>query len=603
MKKLKYMIFLICCLFCLASCERIVRNKIDIGYLTVSDQFTKEDSAAFNWLVENRYFEPHLVNIDEGVAELKKHDVIWIHIHDSIDYLNWEPYLSDLKPLKNIYQNGGKLFLTNFAALLPYKLCIESNKPGKIEEKIKNYWTFDKRGLQSFRGHPIFSGLFGGSFIWDALEDYKLTEIGYFDDNFPKEGKVVATEKSYIFVKEKKRLAIEYNSERGKILSIGSLIFLGKKNNLRVKMEKFLENSLLYLAGELTEGEKTYWEKFENIPKSFIVETEPIEKAEKRDLKGVQNTRLLFEKDNPKNNFYDISGRRALVMGYQNGGIDEIWVHPFRVIRDFQTGIVMKNSVVWLKDIQLKIEIRPESFTRIYQTKYGQLKEIIYTSLKKPGAIIHYEADVSEPIKLIVKMRSDLRWMWPYAENALGDIYYGYDDRLKAIHIKDLSGDFYCVIGSDIAPSDIVSGQYEDLEWKSGKFKGVSTDLNQVYVAVLYELNSENNYILNCAIVGTNEGQEKAIKDYRYLLKNPEKVYMENVNHYQDLLSTKLTIESPDEEFNNLWKWGLVGTDRFFVETPSLGAALLAGYSTTDRGWDGNHKINGRPGYGWYFGR
>jgi glycogen debranching enzyme len=47
----------------------------------------------------------------------------------------------------------------------------------------------------------------------------------------------------------------------------------------------------------------------------------------------------------------------------------------------------------------------------------------------------------------------------------------------------------------------------------------------------------------------------------------------------------------------------LIGTDRFFAETPGLGSAFLAGYSTGDRGWNGGHKNNGRPGYAWYYGR
>jgi hypothetical protein len=34
-----------------------------------------------------------------------------------------------------------------------------------------------------------------------------------------------------------------------------------------------------------------------------------------------------------------------------------------------------------------------------------------------------------------------------------------------------------------------------------------------------------------------------------------------------------------------------------------MGKSLVAGYATTKRGWDGEHKVNGRPGYGWYFGR
>ena len=36
---------------------------------------------------------------------------------------------------------------------------------------------------------------------------------------------------------------------------------------------------------------------------------------------------------------------------------------------------------------------------------------------------------------------------------------------------------------------------------------------------------------------------------------------------------------------------------------PRLGTALVAGFSTINRGWDGGHKVSGRPGYAWYFGR
>jgi glycogen debranching enzyme len=192
--------------------------------------------------------------------------------------------------------------------------------------------------------------------------------------------------------------------------------------------------------------------------------------------------------------------------------------------------------------------------------------------------------------------------MWPYPENALGDIYYGYDEELNAIHIKDKSGDFYCIAGGDIEPIEHLSGQYKDIMLKSG-LSSKRTDLNQVYHASIFEVNSENSYMLNYAIVGTDEGRDKAISDYRYMLENPDRVYSEVVDHYNNLLASMVIIDSPDDEFNRLWKWSLIGVDRFFVETPGLGSALVAGYSTVDRGWDGGHKVSGRPGYGWYFGR
>ncbi len=37
--------------------------------------------------------------------------------------------------------------------------------------------------------------------------------------------------------------------------------------------------------------------------------------------------------------------------------------------------------------------------------------------------------------------------------------------------------------------------------------------------------------------------------------------------------------------------------------TPGIGTSLMAGFGTTARGWNGNQKISGRPGYAWYFGR
>ncbi|MCK4447562.1 MAG: hypothetical protein KAW56_10835 [Candidatus Marinimicrobia bacterium] len=555
------------------------------------------------WISNHNLFNVKVINICHEPGELKDVDAAWVHIHDKPVYDKWSTHLPEITELKKYYKTGGKLFLSNFAALFPAALGIEPLKPEIRTLHIKDDGLFDEKGLQSFRGHPVFKDLFGGSFIWDSYENHELPIIGYFNDDFPQSGKVVATGKSYVTVNENHRLMVEYQEGQGKILSIGAFIYFSKDNRLKLHLEKFIENSLLYLVGENVKEPITYWQKYDNKPREFSISTKSLKKSSERLLKNLPQTELVFKNDNPQDNFFDIAGQRALVMGKENSGIDELWVHPFRVLRNFQTGIVVKNKVVWLNHLPVKIELRPESLTRIYQTEYGKLKEVIYPSLSRAGAIVHYEANISKPVKLMVKFRSELRWMWPYAENALGDLYFGYDEGLNALHVKDTSSDFYCIIGADLEPNQYISGQYSDITWKSNEFTKTKTDLNQVYHACLYELNSENDYVLNIAIVGTNEGKENALNDYRYLLCHPEQVYSILTKHYQNLLETKLTIESPDEEFNKLWKWTLVGTDRFLVKTPPLGTALVAGFSTTERGWDGGHKINGRPGYGWYFGR
>ena len=93
------------------------------------------------------------------------------------------------------------------------------------------------------------------------------------------------------------------------------------------------------------------------------------------------------------------------------------------------------------------------------------------------------------------------------------------------------------------------------------------------------------------------------MNDFKSAITNPQKIYdaaYENVNSFFD---KSLSITTPDQNFNEGYKWALIGTNRFFVNTPGLGKSLVAGYSTTAWGWDGGQKVNGRPGYAWYFGR
>lgn len=590
-------------LFPVLRCYGVQTPKSIVGYMIVSEKMTSEDSAAVRWMQNHESFTPQIINLNERVRQQSAVDILWVHLPDSSSY---QAFIKDrrvLEFLKSFHASGGKMFFTDYAAMLPHQLGIETAKPEVRIDSIQNDWLFDEKGFQSFRGHPIFRGLFGGTFVWDANVDQVLPFIGFFGNNFPEKGKVVAVDKSYVFVHGERKVVVEYCNAQGKILAVGSLIYFSRENNLKRNLEKFIENSLVYLVGKQTTDATTYWMKFENIPKRFDVHSEPIRALPKNPSINFPASELLLTRDAPHNDFYDVAGRRALIMGRENGGIEEMWVHPFRVLRDYEVGLVAGDTVSWLSKLPVKIEIRPESFTRIYSTASGQLKEIIFPSLLKAGGVVHYEANSAKPIQLLLRFRCDLRWMWPYDYNALGDIHYAYDAGLQALHVKDTSGSFYSLIGGDIPPAQQLAGRFGAINWTSGGLVGTPTELNQVYSASIFDLSSENKQCLNVAVVGTNEGEQSAIREYRSLLLDPRTEYAELVNHYQNLLDTKLTIESPDREFNTLFKWTLVGTDRFWVNVPSLGTALVAGYSTTARGWDGAQKINGRPGYAWYFGR
>ena len=127
------------------------------------------------------------------------------------------------------------------------------------------------------------------------------------------------------------------------------------------------------------------------------------------------------------------------------------------------------------------------------------------------------------------------------------------------------------------------------------------TDASQFMAMFQYPLTMNDR--IDIVYSATNEGIKTTRDHFIRTLKSPEMVYNRAKDHVEKLLSGSLEITTPVENFNTGYRWALIATDRFFVNTPGMGKSLVAGYSTTKRGWDGGHKINGRPGYGWYFGR
>ena len=596
-----FIIFSILFLLLSLSCKKV--NRLPIYYAVLSESLSPEHQAAWNLILTSRFTQSQILDLSQAPPEKLTKGILWLHIPDSSEFASWIEAKEKLNFLSNFYKQGGKILLTNFAARLPHELGVETLKPETKILSIQDEWLFDKKGLQSYRGHPAFHKLFGGTFIWDAYENHNLPTIGYFGQNFPIEGKVVAVEKSYITIHANNKLMIEYQDNEGKILSIGGFIYLSLPNHARLHLEQFLINCFDYLSGNNNTEPLTFWEKYDHQPNQFTIQTAPRHPSICRQIKLPSPDDMVIQKTFTTQNYYDVSGQRALVMGKEAGGIDEFWVHPFRILRDWEVGIMQGDSLEWLKKVPARLEVRPESFTRVYSLPDGNLSETIYPALRLPGTIVHYRFDGNHSLKLMIKYRSDLRWMWPYDENAIGDVNYAYDSTLQALHVKDSAGDLYAVIGADVAPLITSSGNYSDIQWKEGSFQSASTSLNQVYHAALYELNTSNEFQINFGMVGTNTGQLEAVRDYHKLLLHPQKIYDESRDYYECLISNMVTIESPDQEFNKLWKWAIVGTEKFFAHTPGVGTGLLAGYSTTARGWRGNHKISGRPGYAWYFGR
>jgi len=276
-------------------------------------------------------------------------------------------------------------------------------------------------------------------------------------------------------------------------------------------------------------------------------------------------------------------------MGKMNSGVDEIWMHPFMALRDFSIGVKLKgtDSIAWLKNMPSAATIAPEYQVRTYQIKNTRLKEIYTVSFEDPAGVAHYEVEGNDIEELVVDYASSLRFMWPYAHTATGNIRYEFNQNINAHIISGQNGELNTVVMYSQVPSV--------------KTEVPNQGKNQVNIESRFLV--KNNSVLNVYIAGStnNYAEAVALLDKKQALMS--RLFERTNAYYHSLLNNHLTFETPDTLFNKGYQWALARADQFWQTTPGIGTALMAGFGTTARGWNGRHEISGRPGYAWYFGR
>jgi hypothetical protein len=431
-------------------------QRIVVRYTIVSERPTREDSAAIAWLAGHPGLTVEIARLTD--SHIPPCDVLWLHLPDSVSY---EKYLDQEKRhhvLATFAAGRGSLLCTGYGAFIANDLGCEPARPSVRFDTLVNDWLWDKKGFQSFRGHPLLAGLFGGDYVWDARTDQILPIIGYYNDSWPQHSNVVAVEKSYVFMHSRRRIVTECRRDNLRILAIGGFVYFAPENNQRHSMERFVDNAIQYLSKSTVPGPVTFWRPSDGVARSFSFRSSPLRVSPKRSLSGVQSSGVLLTRDHAGNDFFDLAGRRALIMGREHGGIDEVWIHPIRVMRDYEAGVVSGDSIAWLAHRPSTIEVRPESFTRKYTLPGATLTEVIFPSFTRAGGIAHYESSI--PLQLVIRFRTDMRWMWPYDAGALGNLYYAVDQGIHALHVRDSSSAFACSFGADVAPVSLVAGQY-----------------------------------------------------------------------------------------------------------------------------------------------
>lgn len=510
------------------------------------------------------------------------------------------------KVIKNFVSSGGHLVLSMDAVLLLNDWGIEKNKFDIRIDSVRDEGFGRPCGFHAFLSNPIFNGLNGGSYIWKGKKDNIVRKIGFLDDHLPADtslAKVVGIGWTYITFHEDEKLLLKYHLGKGDIYAVGAYTYFAKENFNTLQLYRFYKNILQCRGIKSEKRQPNYWSFTKpdvRLGKKHLP-TLSIAPATKWDIPPFT---LKMQRKEASTNFVDVVGRRVLLMAKEQGGIEEIWMHPFMAFRDIRTGVSLKNSdsVIWLDKLTPLITVSPDMLVRQYIIAQDTLREIITASIDKPLAILHYDWSRNNIHKVWVQYTTNQRLMWPYSDTCNPIMYYQWSDRLNTTLVSSPHAGLASLFGFSNRPQNKLLGQYGQFRIQNGGLVGVPTNLHEV--SGIFEFDADRlDGKLNVYMAAGNEGTDQTVALYKNAMPSFNDLYEKSSNYYQRLFNSQLMITSPDTLFNEGYRWAFVRSNQFLQTTPGIGTSLMAGFGTTARGWNGRQKVSGRPGYAWYFGR
>lgn len=597
-KSLRFLIVLVVALF-LESCNQVSNN-----VLILSSAYT--DQAEVDSLTQILLEEGNQVNVlsinNLTVESLKNIQTVIYHRSDSCGIEQMERNLKN--HLLPFVEKGGSLLLTMEGTRLLNEWGIES-QPLEVEyQDAKDYGFGRAVGFHGYREHPIYEGLFGGAYVWKAKIDNQARTLGFSNENVPraKDSKVLGINWAYIHYHEDRKIIWETPVGNGKILAIGGYLYFSEPNVNRSTLRIFTDNVVDYLNGsDRFKSEEKSW-AFDNVQTEKIAY--PIQKIVlKEEMAWVpENNVLTGVRQSNKRNFWNVAGQQVLVTGREQGRIEEIWMHPIMVLRDLSIGLKYKGKeeVIWLDQKESQMTRCPDYFERSYVLENGRFQEIINASPEHPLMSINYRWDDPNIENVYVTYTSNLRLMWPYSLNSTGTLFYATDQNGAVTTVFDRSRELNLMAAFDREPIHNENGMYDFAHREVNKF--TQSPAKDKQVSFLYTFKGTPGK-LNFYLSGGESGLDLSADLLKEYMGNSRRIYEESKTYYDNFDKDFLAIESSDKQFNLAYQWAMVSVDKFFCHTPSLGKSLMSGYWATSRGWNGGHKVSGRPGYAWYFGR
>jgi glycogen debranching enzyme len=547
-------------------------QSVKVGLIT--DFCTQADRDSIEALLHSTGITSTFISTNDIAKTAGQYDVLWIHGNAMKKFTS--QFANDIA---SYVQTGGKLMLSMDALRLLNVTGIESSPIESRSDSVYDAGYGRSRGLHAFRSHPVFEGMHGGAFISKMRSNFRTPLWGYFDDSKPKEGKVVGIQWTYITFHQDTKLAFEYDYGAGKIFAVGAYIHFAGVNDNRTYLRRFVQNALRYLAdpGSFKAGQYWSYRPFTALKTDIPEPRLPIQSIEQRVMLRENEPSLRLYTDNDEE--YDMAGKRILWSGQLHGNLKEVWVPPFMAVHDVEIGYMLGDTIRWLSGETAHAMVSPMKIVKEYHT--AALLETHTIMQNLPVGRIALLNRSNESYQIVVRFRTNMRLMWPYSAADIGGMRYDFLSGLGS----------YVVTTENTDEKAVITFSFKSLGEK------ISVDKDNKDLVIENRFDVKPKTTLNVTITGGDEPLDSLL----YYSREYYQLHKQEVMTPQD--RKELIAVTSDSTVDVGIKWAIARTKQFFQTTPGIGTSLVAGLSNTSRGWDGNQKVSGRPGYAWYFGR
>ena len=508
-------------------------------------------------------------------------------------------------------------------------------------------------GPQSNLGHPVLRRFWGGTLTASYTPGHSYAVAVYSGDRWPAEGRVWALRKRGLEVDPGTKVGVEYppTADRpgGALLTLGAdCHFADAGNRYRQELELLIVDAIDYLAGKetaLSAGigiasagaplvpasdnqtdadaaaleaqerpttdpqvvaleelplpailtEKSYWNR-ESMRTDVLVmdapaTTPPIWSDDPAVLDALRAARsgLDLSREDPGAEIFTLASSRAHIVGSQSGRIDELWVHPLRLLRNLRFGVAPPGEpVIWLDSSpgERVFTVRPEGNTLSYSTDSLEVEMHIALDRSRPAMLILFEIQYPTPVEVVATWEPDSRPSRTFEPPMLGPLYVDWDDGAHLGVWRDRSGSFNAVAGFGREPSVTITGFQPTLHLVDGRLvppaidqPAVDEPLAMPTLAIQVPFDPAEETLLPFVVVGGLDDDTVARQALDTLFAEPAAVWATNAAHFREVLATTLEVTTPDPEFDAAFRWAKVGLEASRTAIPGFGAGLVGGFS------------------------